>query len=61
MGWEFAALWIDESDAPWQWVWRRVADDRGDVIAESAGFAELKECIEDAKANGFDTEGCGPL
>ena len=61
MGWEFAALWVDEPDTPWQWVWRRVADDSGAVIAESAGFADLPACIQDAKANGFDAESCGPL
>ena len=61
MGWEFAALWIDDSDAPWQWVWRRVADDSGKVMAESAAFADLSACIENAKANCFDTEECGPL
>jgi hypothetical protein len=61
MGWEFAALWVDEADSPWQWVWRRVADDSGDIIAESARFAQLDHCIADAKANGFDEEGCGPV
>jgi hypothetical protein len=59
MGWEFAALWVDDPDATWQWVWRRVADDSGAVIAESAAFCDLDRCIEDARANGFDEEGCG--
>ena len=31
MGWEFAALWVDEAEAPWQWVWRRIADDSGAI------------------------------
>lgn len=59
MGWEFAALWADDPDATWQWVWRRIADDSGALIAESAAFGELDRCIEDARANGFDEEGCG--
>lgn len=58
MGWEFAAVWLDEADAPWQWVWRRVADDSGEVIAESARFPDLAPCIEDAKLHGFDEGGC---
>ena len=61
MGWEFAALWVDEAEAPWQWVWRRIADDSGAVISESAPFPHLDLCIADAKENGFDEEGCGPL
>ena len=58
MGWEFAALWIDESDAP-QWVWRRVADDSGAVMAESERFSHLDVCMADAKEHGFDEESCG--
>ena len=61
MGWEFAALWLDDADTPWQWVWRRIADDSGDIIAESSPFPHLDLCIADAKVNGFDEEGCGPL
>jgi hypothetical protein len=61
MGWEFAACWVDESETPWQWVWRRVADDSGAVVAESERFTTLELCIADAKANGFDEESCGPL
>ncbi|HYC47564.1 MAG TPA: hypothetical protein VED01_18975 [Burkholderiales bacterium] len=61
MGWEFAALWVDEGDTSWQWVWRRIADDSGSLIAESAPFARLDQCIADARVNGFDEEGCGPL
>jgi hypothetical protein len=61
MGWEFAALWVDDPDASWQWVWRRVADDSGHVIAESRPFAEMDACVEDARQNGFDEEDCGPV
>ena len=61
MGWEFAALWVDDADAPWQWVWRRIADDNGAVLAESHAFPQLDSCIADAKQHGFDEEGCGPL
>ena len=61
MGWEFAACWVEEGDAPWQWMWRRIADDSGAVIAESAHFANLAHCIADAKAHGFDEEDCGPI
>lgn len=53
MGWEFAALWSDES-TPWQWVWRRVADDNGAVLEESHPFQHLEDCITDAKKHGFD-------
>ena len=61
VGWEFAALWVDdEADARWQWVWRRVADDSGAVIAESTAFPHLDLCLEDARRNGFDEEECGP-
>ena len=61
MGWEFAALWVDDPDASWQWVWRRVADDSGEVIAESRPFTEMDACVEDARLHGFDEEGCGPV
>jgi hypothetical protein len=60
MGWEFVALWVDDPDAPWQWVWRRTADDSGELIAESPHFAELDRCVEDARRNGFDEDSCGP-
>jgi hypothetical protein len=61
MGWEFAACWVEESEPPWQWMWRRIADDSGAVIAESASFATLERCIVDAKAHEFDEEDCGPV
>ena len=54
MGWEFAALSVDDPDARWQWVWRRIADDSGSVIAESSAFPQLAACMEDARRNGFD-------
>lgn len=56
MGWQFAALWIDE--AAWKWVWRRVADDSGAVLEESQPFLSLDECVDDARLNGFDESGC---
>lgn len=55
MGWEFAALWNDDA-TPWQWVWRRIADDSGRVLEESRAFDQLDECIEDAKKNGFEDD-----
>jgi len=58
MGWEFAALWLDEAETP-QWVWRRIADDSGELIAESATFAHLDGCMADAREHGFD-EDSGP-
>ena len=61
MGWEFVALWTDDPDARWRWVWRRVADDSGALIAESAVFPELDPCVEDARRNGFDESDCGPV
>ena len=60
MGWEFVALWVDDPDAPWRWVWRRVADDSGALIAESLPFPKLEPCVEDARQNGFDEQDCGP-
>jgi hypothetical protein len=58
MGWEFAALWVDEPDERWHWVWRRIADDSGALIEQSRAFAELDGCVEDAKGHGFDDSGC---
>jgi hypothetical protein len=60
MGWEFAALWTDDPVGSWNWTWRRVADDSGAVLQQSAGFAALEDCIEDARKHGFDESGCGP-
>jgi hypothetical protein len=57
MGWEFAALWNDDADAPWQWVWRRIADDSGQVVEESRAFANLDGCMADAKQHGFENDG----
>jgi hypothetical protein len=58
MGWEFTARWIEDADVPWQWVWRRVADDSGAVMATSRPFANLDACIDDARVNGFDDDAC---
>ena len=58
MGWEFTAQWIDDADSQWQWVWRRIADDSGALIAESPAFPDLGACIEDARRNGFDDDAC---
>ena len=57
MGWEFTAQWHD-ADTPWQWVWRRIADDSGAVIAQSQPFSHLDACIADARRNGFDDDAC---
>ena len=56
MGWEFAAQWSDDADAPWQWVWRRIADDSGQIIAESTAFPNLERCIDDARRHGFESD-----
>ncbi|MDB5923546.1 MAG: hypothetical protein JWN13_2482 [Betaproteobacteria bacterium] len=61
MGWEFAALWVDDPDSAWHWVWRRVADDSGGVIQESHPFQDLALCVADAKEHGFDEDGCGSI
>ncbi|HEV7390707.1 MAG: hypothetical protein ACXWCY_18505 [Burkholderiales bacterium] len=61
MGWEFAALWVDDPDSTWQWVWRRVADDSGGVIQESHPFQDLALCVADAQKHGFDEDGCGSI
>jgi hypothetical protein len=61
MGWEFAAVWVDEPAGSWTWKWRRVADDNGAVLEQSAEFARLQDCLDDAKRNGFEESDCGPL
>ena len=61
MGWEFAALWVEDVDSPWQWVWRRVADDSGSILEESPPFTDLALCVDDAKRHGFEEGGCGPI
>lgn len=58
MGWEFAALWADEPDRDWHWVWRRVADDSAAPLQVSERFASIEECVEDAKRHGFDDPDC---
>lgn len=59
MAWEFAALWVDDPDAPWQWVWRRIADDNGAVLEESATFVNLDLCLANAREHGFEHDDCG--
>ena len=61
MGWEFAAIWSADPAGSWKWIWRRVADDDGAVLQQSAEFGMLEHCIEDARRNGYDEEDCGPL
>ena len=61
MGWEFAALWVDDPDEAWIWVWRRRADDSADVLEQSEAFATLEDCVEDARRAGFDESDCGPV
>lgn len=61
MGWEFAALWVDDPERGWKWTWRRVADDSGAVLAQSSGFRTLDDCVDDARANGFDDDACGEI
>jgi hypothetical protein len=56
MGWEFVAIWADEPDSQWQWIWRRIADDSGALIGKSPGFDQLEDCIADARRNGFDED-----
>ena len=58
VGWEFAALSADDPDMPWQWVWRRVADDSGTLLEQSRPFAALDACVDDAKRYGFEGD-CG--
>ena len=58
MGWEIAAVWRDEPDRSWSWIWRRVADDSGQVLEESRSFTEFEACIEDAEAHGLDLTDC---
>jgi len=60
VGWEFAAL-FDDRDHTFYWLWRRIADDSGQVLHASATrFSELEMCIEDAKKHGFHDSTTGP-
>jgi hypothetical protein len=61
MGWEFAAMWVDDPARSWKWTWRRVADDSGAVLQQSQEFSVLEDCVEDARKHGFDASGCGPI
>lgn len=58
MGWEFAARWVEEPEQAWKWAWRRVADDSGAVLEQSALFLNLEDCIDDARRHGFDEGPC---
>jgi len=58
MGWEFAAVWAEEPDSRWEWVWRRVADHSGALLEESSQFPRLADCIAHAKRYGFDDDDC---
>jgi hypothetical protein len=61
MGWEFAAVWLDDTRPAWHWIWRRIADDTGKLLEQSPPFGALARGVEDARAHGFDEDGCGPL
>jgi hypothetical protein len=61
MGWQFAAVWVDDPVRCWKWTWRRVADDSGAVLEQSREFVQLEDCVEDARRSGFDESGCGPV
>lgn len=60
MGWEFAAVWGIDPAKGWRWTWRRIADDSGEVLANSGAFLRLDDCIQDARRNGFDDADCAP-
>jgi len=59
MSWQFAALWVEDPDGAWKWVWRRVADDSGAVLQQSPEFDQMEDCLENARRNGFDESDCG--
>jgi hypothetical protein len=61
LGWEFAAVWVEDPDEAWTWVWRRIADDSGDTLEKSAAFGTLEDCVHDARRHGFDESDCGPV
>ena len=58
VSWEIAAIFTEEPEPTWRWTWRRVADDSGRVIEESAPFEEFDDCIEDAQVHGLDFADC---
>ena len=61
MGWEFAAVWVDDPVRTWKWTWRRVADDDGAGLERSGECVQLEDCVDDARRHGFDESGCGPV
>ena len=54
MGWEFAGIWSEDSATAWQWIWRRIADDSGEVVEASAAFSSFEACMDDARKHGFE-------
>jgi hypothetical protein len=58
MGWEIAAIWMDDADPAWYWTWRRVEDDSGRVVEESLAFSRFEHCIDDAQAHGLERADC---
>ena len=54
MGWEFAGIWSDDGGTAWHWLWRRIADDSGQVMEESAAFSSFEACMDDARKHGFE-------
>ena len=53
MGWEFAAVWVDDPDQAWRWMWRRVADDSGAVLQQSREFPHLDDCLAEHLTGGL--------
>jgi hypothetical protein len=49
MGWEFAAVWLDDTRPAWHWVWRRIADDSGKLLEQSPPFRALARCAASKK------------
>ena len=58
MGWEITAVWIEQPDRAWRWMWRRMGDDSDRVIAESPQFVNFEECVQDAETHGLDHADC---
>jgi hypothetical protein len=58
MGWEIAAVWMDDHDPGWYWSWRRLEDDSGRIVEESEAFEQFEHCIDDAQAHGLEQADC---
>ena len=54
MGWEFAGVWTDDASTTWQWIWRRIADDSGEIVEQSGPFESFEACMADARTRGFE-------